>query len=95
MSVNFMMQILTACVAISFMINLMVEVEKKLLPKFPSTILAFLSSIVATAAAAIAYITANGIPVTVALVIGIAALCIAEAYIAMFGYDKFIQTMKQ
>ena len=95
MSGTLLMNALIACIVVAFMVNLAVEVEKKIFSKFPVNLLTVITSTIFTIAAAVAYISYNGIGVTVAIVIGIAAMCVAEAYIAMFGYDKFIQMVKQ
>lgn len=84
-----------ACVILALIINLAVEVEKKVFPKFPVNILTVITSTVSTILAFVAYITASGIHCTFAYVVAGIAACVVEAYIAMFGYDKFIQTVKQ
>lgn len=87
--------LLTAIIIVAFIISLAVEVEKKVFSDFPNNLLVLITSIVITALAAIAYISYTKIAVTPSIVIAIIVLFIIEAYIAMFGYDKFIQLVKQ
>ena len=95
MTTTTLAQLLIAIIIIAFVTSLAVEVEKKICNDFPNNILAICTSIVITVLAAIAYICYAKITVTPVIIIGIIVLCIAEAYIAMFGYDKFIQMIKQ
>ena len=87
--------LLTIMIAISFVINIFVEVEKKIAVNFPNNLLVVITASIITVLAFIAYVTYMKIAVEAYMIVGVIAMCGAESYIAMFGYDKFIQTLKQ
>jgi hypothetical protein len=92
---NTLLQITIAIIVIAFVTNIAVEIEKKVFTKFPSNILAIVTATVVTILSFVAYASYSNMVIELYVIIGVIAVCIAESYIAMFGYDKFVQTVKQ
>lgn len=86
----FLTLIIIACVT-----SLAVEIEKKIFIDFPNNLLVFVTSTIFTVIIAIAYMYKLQIAFGFIPIVAIIILCIVEGYIAMFGYDKFIQTLTQ
>ena len=74
---------------LTFTVNIIVEVVKRLIPKVPTDIVVFIISIVITVLAL--YIAASVMKITVMwyYAVGAVVLGIFVAYAAMFGFDKF------
>ena len=76
--------------------NIIVEVLKKLtLGKLPTNIVVFVVAMTLTLLAFLAVCQITGIAVVWYMVVGAIILGIFVAYAAMFGFDKFKQTMEQ
>lgn len=76
--------------------NIIVEVLKKLVEgKVPTNILAFAVAMTLTLLAFLAVCQIVGIAVAWYIVVGAIILGIFVAYAAMFGFDKFRQTLEQ
>ncbi len=76
--------------------NIIVEVLKKLTwEKMPTNVLAFTVAMVVTLLAFFAVCQIMGVPITWYMVVGAIVLGIFVAYAAMFGFDKFKQTIEQ
>ena len=76
--------------------HIIVEVLKKLAEgKVPTNILAFAVAMTVTLLAFLAVCQIVGIAVTWYMVVGAIILGIFVAYAAMFGFDKFRQTLEQ
>lgn len=87
--------LLVAMVIIAFVTNIFVEVEKKVVTNFPSNLLVVITASIITILAFIGYMTYLKITIEGYMIVGMIVMCGIESYIAMFGYDKFIQTLKQ
>ena len=74
---------------LTFTVNIIVEVVKRLIPKVPTDIVVFIISIVITVLAL--YIAASVMKITVMwyYAVGAVVLGVFVAYAAMFGFDKF------
>lgn len=74
---------------LTFTVNIIVEVVKRLIPKVPTDIVVFVISIVITVLAL--YIVASVMKITVMwyYAVGAVVLGVFVAYAAMFGFDKF------
>ena len=74
---------------LTFTVNIIVEVVKRLIPKVPTDIVVFVISIVITVLAL--YIAASVMQITVMwyYAVGAVVLGVFVAYAAMFGFDKF------
>lgn len=74
---------------LTFTVNIIVEVVKRLIPKVPTDIVVFVISIVITVLAL--YIAASVMKITVMwyYAVGAVVLGVFVAYAAMFGFDKF------
>ena len=74
---------------LTFTVNIIVEVVKRLIPKVPTDIVVFIISIVITVLAL--YIAASVMKITVMwyYAVGAVILGVFVAYAAMFGFDKF------
>ena len=74
---------------LTFTVNIIVEVVKRLIPKVPTDIVVFVISIVITVLAL--YIVASVMKITVMWysAVGAVVLGVFVAYAAMFGFDKF------
>lgn len=74
---------------LTFTVNIIVEVVKRLIPKVPTDIVVFVISIVITVLAL--YIAASVMKITVMwyYAVGAVILGVFVAYAAMFGFDKF------
>lgn len=70
-------------------VQLIVEVVKRLLPKVPTDLVVFVVAIATTVLALYIYAEIMGITVIWYYVVGAMVLGIAVAYAAMFGWDKF------
>lgn len=76
--------------------NIIVEVLKGVTyGKVPANILAILVAVVTTLLACLAVCQIVGIPITWYIVAGAVVLGVFVAYAAMFGFDKFKQTIEQ
>lgn len=76
--------------------NIITEVLKKLTwEKLPTNILAFIVAMAVTLLAFFAVCQIAGIRITWYMVAGAVVLGIFVAYAAMFGFDKFRQTLAQ
>ena len=76
--------------------NIITEVLKKLTwEKMPTNLLAFLVAMVVTLLAFLALCQITSTPITWYMVAGAVVLGIFVAYAAMFGFDKFRQTLEQ
>ena len=76
--------------------NIIVEVLKKLTwGKLPTNLLAFIIAMAVTLLAFFAMCQIAGVPITWYMVVGAVVLGIFVAYAAMFGFDKFRQTLEQ
>ena len=76
--------------------NIITEVLKKLTwGKLPTNILAFLVAMVVTLLAFFALCQIAGIAIEWYMVAGAIVLGVFVAYAAMFGFDKFKQTLEQ
>lgn len=76
--------------------NIITEVLKKLTcAKLPTNILAFLVAMVVTLLAFFALCQIAGIAIEWYMVAGAIVLGVFVAYAAMFGFDKFKQTLEQ
>lgn len=76
--------------------NIVVEVLKKLTwGKLPVNILVFIVAMTVTLLAFLAVCQIVGIAVAWYMVVGAVILSIFVAYAAMFGFDKFRQTLEQ
>lgn len=73
---------------LTFTVNIIVEVVKRLIPKVPTDIVVFIISIVITVLAL--YIAASVMKITVMwyYAVGAVVLGVFVAYAAMFGFDK-------
>ena len=88
--------ILAVVLVLMIVTNIIVEVLKGLTyGKMPTNILAFLVAMAVTLAAFFAGCQIAGIALTWYMVIGAIVLGVFVAYAAMFGFDKFKQTMEQ
>ena len=74
---------------LTFTVNIIVEVVKRLIPKVPTDIVVFIISIVITVLAL--YIAASVMKITVMwyYAVGAVVLGLFVGYAAMFGFDKF------
>lgn len=74
---------------LTFTVNIIVEVVKRLIPKVPTDIVVFIISIAITVLAL--YIAASVMKITVMwyYAVGAVILGVFVAYAAMFGFDKF------
>lgn len=74
---------------LTFTVNIIVEVVKRLIPKVPTDIVVFIISIAITVLAL--YIAASVMKITVMwyYAVGAIILGVFVAYAAMFGFDKF------
>lgn len=76
--------------------NIIVEVLKGLTwGKLPTNLLAFIIAMAVTLLAFFAMCQIAGVPITWYMVVGAVVLGIFVAYAAMFGFDKFRQTLEQ
>ena len=88
--------ILPLVLVLMIVTNIIVEVLKKLTwGKIPTNVLAFLVAMVVTLLAFFAVCQIAGISITWYMVVGAVVLGIFVAYAAMFGFDKFRQTLEQ
>lgn len=81
--------ILGVLFALTTMVNLVVEVVKRLMPKVPTDLVVFIVSIALTVLALYVYAAIMGVSVMWYYAIGAVVLGIFVAYAAMFGFDKF------
>lgn len=81
--------ILGVLFALTTMVNLVVEVVKRLMPKVPTDLVVFIVSIALTVVALYVYAAIMGVSVMWYYAIGAVVLGIFVAYAAMFGFDKF------
>lgn len=81
--------ILGVLFALTTMVNLVVEVVKRLVPKVPTDLVVFVVSIALTVLALYVYAAIMGVSVMWYYAIGAVVLGIFVAYAAMFGFDKF------
>ena len=81
--------LLTALLALVTTVTMIVEVVKRLIPKVPTDLVVFITSIAVTVVAL--FICAEIMEITVMwhYAVGAVVLGIAVAYAAMFGWDKF------
>lgn len=81
--------LLIALLALVTTVTMIVEVVKRLIPKVPTDLVAFIISIAMTVVAL--FICAEIMEITVMwyYAVGAVVLGIAVAYAAMFGWDKF------
>ena len=88
--------ILATVLVLMIVTNIIVEVLKGLTyEKMPTNILAFLVAIAVTLTSFFAGCQIAGIGITWYMVVGAVVLGVFVAYAAMFGFDKFRQTMEQ
>ncbi len=88
--------ILPLVLVLTVVTGIIVEVFKNLTwEKLPTNILAFLVAMVVTLLAFFALCSIMGIHIEWYMVVGAVILGIFVAYAAMFGFDKFRQTMEQ
>ena len=88
--------ILPVVLALTIVTNIIVEALKGLTyGKLPTNILAFLVAMAVTLLAFFAACQIMSIPITWYMVVGAVVLGIFVAYAAMFGFDKFRQTLEQ
>ena len=95
MTITTLAGLLTAIIAIGFLVSLAVSVEKKFTENFPSNLLAIVTAFAVTILAFIAYASYTALTIHLYIIIALIFICVAEAFIAMYGYDKFIQLIKQ
>ena len=85
-----------AVLALTVVTNIIVEVLKGLIcGKLPANILTFLVAMAVTLTAFFAGCQIAGVAVTWYMAAGAVVLGIFVAYAAMFGFDKFKQTVEQ
>ena len=86
---NYASMLLGIMFLLTFTVNIIVEVVKRLIPKVPTDIVVFIISIVITVLAL--YIAASVMKITVMwyYAVGAVILGVFVAYAAMFGFDKF------
>ena len=70
-------------------VTMIVEVVKRLIPKVPTDLVVFITSIALTVLALYVYAAIMEITVMWYYAVGAVVLGIAVAYAAMFGWDKF------
>ncbi len=88
--------ILAAVLVLMVVTNIIVEVLKKLTwEKLPTNILAFAVAMAVTLLVFLAVCQIMGIAVVWYMVVGAIILGVFVAYAAMFGFDKFRQTIEQ
>ena len=88
--------LLPAVLILMVVTNIITEVLKKLTwEKMPTNLLAFLVAMAVTLLAFFAVCQIAGISITWYMVVGAVVLGIFVAYAAMFGFDKFRQTLEQ
>lgn len=88
--------VLSLVLVLMVITNIIVEVLKKLTwGKLPVNILAFVVSLIVTLLAFLAVCQIVGLSITWYMVVGAIILGIFVAYAAMFGFDKFKQTIEQ
>jgi len=88
--------ILPVVLVFTVVTGIIVEVFKTLTwDKLPTNILAFLVAMVVTLLAFFALCSIMGIHIAWYMVVGAVILGIFVAYAAMFGFDKFRQTIEQ
>ena len=78
-----------------FAVNIIVEVIKKNFPKFPTTLLATIVSIVITVVSFFAWSGYTGFVVHWYHIVGALVMGLFVAYAAMFGFDKFKQAFEK
>ena len=86
---NYASIILGIMAMLTFAVNIIVEVAKRLIPNVPTDIVVFIVSIVITILAL--FIAAEVLQITIMwyYCVGAVILGIFVAYAAMFGFDKF------
>ena len=88
--------ILSLVLVLMIVTNIIVQVLKDLTwGKLPTNVLAFLVAMAVTLLAFFAVCQIAGISITWYMVVGAVVLGIFVAYAAMFGFDKFRQTLEQ
>ncbi len=88
--------ILAAVLVLMVITNIIVEVLKKLTwEKLPTNLLAFAVAMAVTLLVFLAVCQIMGIAVVWYMVVGAIILGVFVAYAAMFGFDKFRQTIEQ
>ncbi len=88
--------ILAAVLVLMVVTNIIVEVLKKLTwEKLPTNLLAFAVAMAVTLLVFLAVCQIMGIAVVWYMVVGAIILGVFVAYAAMFGFDKFRQTIEQ
>lgn len=87
--------ILGVLFALTTMVNLVVEVVKRLMPKVPTDLVVFIVSIALTVLALYVYAAIMGVSVMWYYAIGAVVLGIFVAYAAMFGFDKFSELWRR
>lgn len=88
--------ILSLVLVLMIVTNIIVQVLKDLTwGKLPTNVLAFLVAMAVTLLAFFAACQIMSIPITWYMVVGAVVLGIFVAYAAMFGFDKFRQTLEQ
>ena len=88
--------ILPVALAIMIVTNIIVEVVKGLTwGKLPTNVLAFFVAMAVTLLAFFAVCQIMGIRVVWYMIVGAVVLGIFVAYAAMYGFDKFKQTIEQ
>ena len=75
--------------ALTTAVTLIVEVVKRLVPKIPTDLVVFITSIAVTVLALLVYTSIMEITVMWYYAVGAVVLGIFVAYAAMFGWDKF------
>lgn len=88
--------IMLAVLILMVVTNIFTEVLKKILPeRVPTNIMAFLVAMLVTLAGFLAVCQIAGLPITWYMIAGAVALGFFVAFAAMFGFDKFKQTIEQ
>ena len=76
---------------LTFTVNIIVEVVKRLVPKIPTDLVVFIVSIVVTVVSLHIAATVLEISVMWCYYVGAVVMGIFVAYAAMFGFDKFTE----
>lgn len=87
--VNYGSIILGILFTLTITVNLLVEVAKRMLPKIPTDLVVFITSIAVTVLALLVYTSIMEITVMWYYAVGAVVLGIFVAYASMFGWDKF------
>lgn len=86
---NYASVVLGIMFLLTFTVNIIVEVVKRLVPKIPTDLVVFIVSIIVTVLAL--YIAASVLKISVMwyYCVGAVVMGVFVAYAAMFGFDKF------